>query len=122
MKHNLFSRRGIVAIAVFFSFANMATAQSAFTVGIGTASCKDYLEIARDKNEGGRLIVVSWMQGYMSGLNLARTLPTSERKAIDIPDHDVLLAHLLLFCKQKPSESVASGTVKLYQSLPGTTK
>jgi hypothetical protein len=107
----------IVFGLVLFGATN-AFAQDNLKIGIGAISCANYIRIATSNSEETKLIAVSWVQGYLAGMNTAQNALAPDRGARVIPDSDALQAHMLLYCKQDQSNKLIRGATELFTVLP----
>lgn len=91
-------------IASLLLFVGASNAQSGAQVaGIGTNSCSEWLNLRKD-GELVRLNLIMWLQGYLSGLNVASSY--TNRPTIKLPQPEVLLVGVDLFCKDKKDGTV----------------
>ena len=102
---------GIVAAA--------SHSQPSEMLGAGTASCKDYLSFTQ---EADKLVLLSWTQGFMSGLNLARSNLPPDSGTREIPDSDVLQALVAAHCRKNVKDLLGTASTKVFFSLPPAKK
>lgn len=95
-----------------------AHAQGVKIVGIGAATCQDFLrEIAGrpdvEKN------YFAWAQGYMSGLLIRAPAGMDEDLDLSPPSFPLLkqAAFLRAFCSRSPGTSFSDGVNELYRTL-----
>lgn len=107
-------------VAVFFAFAlstNLAAAQSTngnVVSGAGATSCGQYLKNSASNNEDTWL-VITWAQGFLSGMNIARK--NEKLKMVLLPDADSIRAYIDKYCRESPLESPFWGSIQLFQEL-----
>lgn len=82
--------------------------------GIGTASCGKY--IADKSIAGVENMLVSWVQGYLSGMNVAENAITKEPFVL-LPDSDSIALYIDKYCRDNPLESPIGGAIQLYHDL-----
>lgn len=82
--------------------------------GIGTASCGKY--IADKSIAGVENMLVSWVQGYLSGMNMAEYAITKEPFVL-LPDDDSIALYIDKYCRDNPLESPIGGAIQLYHDL-----
>jgi hypothetical protein len=99
-----------------------ANAHDNWRIGLGSLPCREYVKVATSASEESRLLVVSWMQGYLMGMNTVQSVLAPERDIKEIPDSDSLQAQMLLYCKSKPANTVIDETTELFSALPALKK
>lgn len=113
----LIRHKKLIAV-VFLSLAGNVIGQEGVRIGVGSLQCAEYLKIAASSSEDSKRLVVSWVQGFLTGLNFS--FEENERKSI--PDPESLQAHLLLYCKSNASRRVIGGVMELFAKLPARSK
>lgn len=99
--------------------ATASRSQPSEMAGVGTASCKDYLSFTR---ESDKLVLISWTQGFMSGLNLARSTSSPKQGAREIPESDFLQALVATHCRKNINDSLGTASTKVFFLLPPADK
>ena len=106
--------RTIIVALVIGIFTTASHTQPSEMAGVGTASCKDYLSFT---TESDKLILLSWIQGFMTGLNLARSDLPPDRGTRQIPDSDVLQALVAAYCRRNSNDLLGTASTKVFFSL-----
>jgi len=89
--------------------------------GGGIRSCGEFIQDRRkaQATPGGAAVeetwYVSWVQGYMTGLNVALG---SDKGVAAIPNPGTILAYVDKYCRENPLGGVWSGISQLYLELP----
>jgi len=94
-------------------------------VGAGTASCGKYLDFRSDKrptSDGffGATAILSWTQGYISGMNGFRHTAFPNRDQLKLPDDGSIKAYLDKFCRDNPLKTIYDASHALYLELDAT--
>ncbi len=84
------------------------------SAGAGTTSCGNYL--AKESVTTLHQIFVSWVQGFLSGMNMADYV-TAKRPPVQLPDSDSITAYIDKYCRDNPLESPLQGAMQLYKEL-----
>jgi len=111
-----------LAIAIIgLTAVNPANAQQPMAVkivGIGATSCRSFVEQATPDRSSQRQYL-AWMQGYMSGIVIAR--PVGVDEGIDLNPKTFPLAQQIKFirdyCLNAPSDSFADAVEALFKKL-----
>ncbi len=82
----------LVSASVFAQGARTGPGAMTCTVVIGRLSSPD---------SAARMPVLSWVQGYLSGLAAARAAPDAA-SAAEVPEYDALQPRILTLCKADP--------------------
>ena len=103
------------ACAIIFAcwFPTAHTADSKPIDGAGTSSCGEYLEHSAD--QALSKTVVSWAQGFLSGMNLADR--TANKAFVFLPDALSIQVDLEKFCTDNPGATPFEGSILLYKKL-----
>ena len=110
--------RAIAAIALLAAISQTISAKEVQVIaGVGASSCGQWIEGREYKELDGML--VSWVQGFLSGMNLQRYAETKQEMA-PIPDSGSLLAYIDKYCRENPLRDVAYGAVELYKEIGNT--
>ncbi|EAW30467.1 hypothetical protein GP2143_09685 [marine gamma proteobacterium HTCC2143] len=109
----------IITLALCLSFASisfvMASNEKYFIAGLGAASCGAWIESRKDEDLQVNVVLGSWVQGFLSGLNVIAM--ESKREISMIPDPDTLLAYVDKGCEDDPLTSVYKITNMLHGQL-----
>ena len=91
-------------------------------VGAGLFTCGKFLEIRSDAQRTGNrevdYFIMSWAQGYISGLNAGRgffTVPS--KKLVPITEVAALGYALEKYCRENPTDDVATGVTSHFIGL-----
>lgn len=82
-------------------------------IGPGAGSCGYYLEQSKQKEQS--LIFVLWVQGFLSGINVADK--NSGKPWIYMPDAETIKAYLDLHCREQPLSTPYEGATLMYDEL-----
>jgi hypothetical protein len=85
-------------------------------IGVGTASCGQYLELRAKHSSYINDSFEGWLGGFASGMNHARLADTGRLKLL--PDGPSMLAYVDKFCRENPLKSVFIGADALFAELP----
>lgn len=107
-------KRILIVVAIFLASGVPRTYAEGVNVGVGAATCADYTAAFNEKDPSGKRLAVAWVQGFVSGLNIA----APEKQMRRLPDSDVLESELLLYCKDQPGDSIAKASMRIYKKLP----
>lgn len=106
-----------VFLLVALTSATAAVGQSgnatAAIAGIGTMSCGMHLEWRKDATRS--LVLVTWAQGFLSGMNMASFSSGGPLRLI--PDDHTIQAYLEKFCRDNPLKIPFMGAAELYNQL-----
>lgn len=91
---------------------SLAMAQRQIVSGAGAQSCENFLQ--HEKEEVLRQVHLSWVQGFLSGMNLAEI--ESKRTMALLPNSDATLAYLVFFCNENKDSRVMAGALALFHS------
>ena len=108
------TRTLILTLALWF-LTTISIAQASELVGAGTASCKDYLSFTR---ESDKLVLLSWTQGFMSGLNFSRSNLSPTQETRELPNSEVLQALIVAFCRKNVNDLLGTASTKVFFQLP----
>ncbi len=91
----------ITALAAAATLASgIAVAQGAHT-GPGTMRCTVVIGRLSSQNSAERMPVLSWVQGYLAGINSARSA-LEQAPSGEVPEYDALQPQILTLCKANP--------------------
>lgn len=79
--------------------SSSAFAQGART-GPGAMTCTVVIGRLSSPDAAARMPVLSWVQGYLSGV--AATRPVPDTAAVEVPEYDALQPRILTLCKADP--------------------
>lgn len=89
-------------------------------MGAGSGTCAAYTQAYKDDPDAANDLYFGWVQGYMSGQNVARgDKPMRNLNAIPVASQ---LGFLRRFCQQKPTELVAVAAQNLFNALPSISR
>lgn len=87
--------------------------------GAGYATCDMWIEGRSLVDKDIDSMFVSWLQGFLSGMNSMRSVTTNQKMSL-IPDGPTLLAYVDKQCRDNPSDRIYSISLKLYFSIAPT--
>jgi hypothetical protein len=97
-------------LAMSFSAPQCASASEGFAVaGPGGSTCGQYLESGEIQLL--RQLHVSWIQGFISGMNMARAKQGQE--LVELPDAPSIEAYMDKFCRDHPLDPMYQGAFDL---------
>lgn len=116
-------RSHLVVLAAFALYASTAVAGDYVVVGAGAKiTCGEWTKersTPRDANGNGgwyELTLTNWMQGYLSGLNMAAFLEAKKPMAA-IPQPAAIHGWIDNYCRQNPLDDLQVATHKLMVEL-----
>jgi hypothetical protein len=107
----------LLSFALIFGYVAPAFADGFAIAGAGAFSCGKYLAERANNNAVGSNMLGSWIQGFLSGLNVAKTISEPEKKMVILPDFESILAYMDKYCRENPLSSVYLGSATLYGQL-----
>lgn len=110
----------VTILLILITSSSLAT--KAVVVGHGASSCGRWLKIAKGEeivDISLRVSMVSWIQGYLSGLNSARSF--SNKEMWNLPDFDSIHAFTNKACGDNPLNNLLGVAFQLQVSLLQTT-
>ena len=113
-------RAPLLLLLLFIS--HQTHAQEDIRVGVGALSCAEVAKVMTSKSEESKMLLVSWMQGYLAGMNTVQSALAPDRGIKSIPDSDSLQAHILLFCKQNSNVKLIHAATAFFTQLPAAKK
>jgi hypothetical protein len=92
------------------------------TVGVGTNSCGKFLEVRSASPQTPeadllRFMMISWAQGYISGMNAYRAVEHPKRAMVALPDPPSIEAYLDKHCRNNPLGNLKDGVFALFIEL-----
>lgn len=87
--------------------------QSNTIAGIGAMKCKEYV---KEKNEEIKTYTTIWLQGFLTGMNIARVNKNLESYVI--PEANELIAMMDLYCIRNKENAIFLGAAVMYFELP----
>lgn len=111
-------KAALLALVASLSIST-AMAQAKYPlIGAGASSCGKWNATFADKeNIVGRFQFTSWVQGYLSGMNQALSIVSTERKLLLLPDPDALESFVSNHCAAHPLESVSEASFALFMAV-----
>ena len=91
---------------------------TAFIVGPGSETCKAFVDLHKEAPELSKAMFFSYAQGFMTALNMSRSLnglPAHTLKGLGPDDQ---MAHLVYYCGNHLIENFISAINSLYDDLP----
>ncbi|WP_143435784.1 hypothetical protein [Hydrogenophaga sp. IBVHS2] len=103
--------------AAFLFIGSAHAADRHFLNGAGAASCGKYLEHRAFQNQSFNDLYMSWLQGYLSGINITRAR-TNRSELRELPDGPSMLAYVDKHCREAPLTDVWLGAERMLLELP----
>lgn len=112
------TRQAFCLLGIAFLFAGSAqAAERYFLNGAGASSCGKYIEHRALQSKGFNDLYMSWLQGYLSGVNVTGGR-TNRAELRQLPDGPSMLAYLDKHCREAPLTDVWQGAEKMLLELP----
>jgi hypothetical protein len=115
----------LTLLLIFIGSENVASAQR-LRIGIGARPCTEYISESTNENESNRkfykMVAISWLQGYLMGMNTVQSALAPEKGMKVIPDMESLHAELFLQCQKEPSETIIGVSTGIFVTLPDVRK
>lgn len=108
-------RAMLVAVAVMS--ASPAIAETVNTSGAGGISCGKWTASRVSPMAPEKMMVVSWVQGFLSSLSLS-----TNRDLLGGRDFEALLGYVDNYCRAHPLDRIADATVSLADELSRTAR
>jgi hypothetical protein len=105
----------VLSVAFIFCSASAIAQRTAEIAGAGGLGCGEYLEKRKRNLPALDSLMVSWMNGYVSGYN--QFSPSSQIKTI--PSPPTLLAYVDKYCREQPLNAVKHAVDSLISDLGG---
>jgi hypothetical protein len=91
-------------------------------VGSGADSCGQYLEVRSGNQQSPEVLLkefmmISWAQGYISGMNAYRVVANPKWDRLLLPDAPSIKAYLDKYCRDNPLQTVKDGSFALFTEL-----
>ena len=107
-----------IVLAALLIKSTIAIADPIGVAGAGDRSCAEIAKFFRQNPDQTSVIVFSWAQGYMSGLNVAGG--ASGREVRDLSgmttkDEESAIQN---YCEEHPMSDLATAVMDLYKTLP----
>ena len=83
--------------------------------GPGTETCAEVTALYRQDPKQAKTLFFGWAQGFLSGANLAGSLPMADVRAMTIENQE---AYLRRYCDMHPQSHYVEGVMALYTALP----
>ena len=84
-------------------------------VGAATVKCSKYKEVASKGASSALFILVSWTQGYVSGINVERM--NAKRPPLELPDWEQIRAWHDKYCERHPDDLLYESSDAMMESL-----
>jgi hypothetical protein len=99
----------------------IAIADPVGVAGAGARSCAEIAQFSRQNPDQASAMMLSWAQGYVSGLNVAGG--ASGREVRDLAGMNTKDAEWVIrnYCDQYPASDLATAVMELYKTLPTAT-
>lgn len=104
----------LVAALVAMHVAAPSFGRDTPVVGAGSTKCSAYLAMS----DADQLIIVSWAQGFLSGVNVARATQTG--MFLQLPEFEAVSAYYRSFCPANRDKSIYLASTNFYKTLQGS--
>jgi len=94
-----------------------AVAQAA-TSGAGAMRCTVVIGRLSSQKPDERMVVLSWVQGYLAGAASTRTALSVNSGTAEVPEYDALGPRVLMLCKAQPTTDLHHVATQFFASLP----
>jgi hypothetical protein len=95
----------IAALAAAAALAGEAAVAQTASSGPGAMRCTVVIGRLSSRDGAERMPVLSWVQGYLSGVAAARTA-LEKVAAHDVPEYDALQPQILALCRANPTANL----------------
>ncbi len=97
----------LVSTGVLASGASGSAAAQVAISGAGAMRCTVVIGRLSSQNSADRMVVLSWVQGYLAGVVSTRSaLAPTTRVAAQVPEYDALGPRVLTLCKADPTSDL----------------
>jgi len=104
----------LIALAAAGTLASgPAVGQNAVS-GPGAMRCTVVIGRLSSRESADRMPVLSWVQGYLSGVASAR--PPSSRAPTEVPEYDALQPRILTLCKADPTADLYNVATRFFSN------
>lgn len=113
----------IYLVIIFVYFANIAIADSrrgVAIVGQGSISCEEYLTGVSNNDMNTDVLVYTWIQGYMNGINTVMWLQTHDGNApvdLNIISISEQISFIKSFCKKNKDSLIHQAAGELMDEM-----
>lgn len=107
---------GVIAFTAV-SYSSISQAQGSFAIsGAGVTPCGKYLKPAPGAKEISDALIITWIQGYLSGSNTQRYAALKQEMRI-LPESESITAFVEKYCRENPLKTVYDATIRLDMSI-----
>lgn len=85
--------------------------------GAGAMRCTVVIGKLSSQKSDERMVVLSWVQGYLSGVAAARAALPSSDGLFDVPEYDALGPRVLMLCKAQPTTDLHHVATQFFAGL-----
>lgn len=101
-----------LALCPAIGFAQTMSGQA--ISGAGTSTCIKYIEGASNRDLAD--LYITWMQGFLSGMNVANRMSTGEDLFV-LPNTNNIRAYLDKYCRQNPNKSPMTAGMAMFHEI-----
>ena len=118
MLRNQIITRAAIFLALLFGVWTLSAGQAIAQakIGVGARSCSEFSADYSNSTEIAELAYISWMQGYLTGVNIFLT--ASSEDALDLhpgkKDSDWFFSYVREFCADNPLRDFSDGVIQLF--------
>lgn len=84
--------------------------------GAGATSCGSWLKLRAEGDEMLGFIVTSWVQGFLSGMNVQR-YRLAKKDMVLIPDSPSIQAYVDKYCRDNPLKTPFEASISMYREI-----
>ena len=103
--------------ALASAVSGSAMAQPA-TSGAGAMRCTVVIGRLSSQKSDERMVVLSWVQGYLAGVASTRAALSANSGTAEVPEYDALGPRVLMLCKAQPTTDLHHVATQFFASLP----
>ncbi len=87
--------------------------------GAGAMRCTVVIGKLSSRKPDERMVVLSWVQGYLSGVASTQAALSSTNGALEVPEYDALGPRVLMLCKAQPTTDLHHVATQFFAGPPG---
>lgn len=108
---------GVIAVSIMTICTGITHAEPKFAIaGAGMVSCGQYLKSSKTTKEMSDMMVVTWVQGFLSGTNTQRFWEGQKEMKL-LPDAESISAFVDKYCRDNPLNNVYQASMDLERNL-----
>jgi len=107
-----------VLVSTVASASGAAGAQTAVS-GAGAMRCTTVIGRLSSRETSDGMVVLSWVQGYLTGVAAARLARAPGDVPVEVPEYDALGPRVLTLCKADPTSDLHQVATRFFAAGPG---